>query len=111
MVDQFLSDISTDILYHHASYVKWVPYNKVHVGNYYKFHYDTMSDVVVLKIGSKVNTLAYTRAIQGKWLSDKVALGEVRDKKTQTPLYAFNAGVTHQSLKGLDPRIDPDKPP
>ena len=86
-----------------------MPYNKLHVGDYDKVQYDTQSDVVVLKVGSKENT--YTCAIQGKWLSDKVALGEVRDKKTQTPLYAFNAGVTHQSLKGLDPRIDPDKPP
>ena len=64
MVDQFLSDNSTEILYQHAPDVKWVPYNKLHVGNYDKVHYDTMSDVVVLKAGSKENT--YTRAIQGK---------------------------------------------
>jgi hypothetical protein len=71
MVDQFLSDNATDILYQHASDVTWVPYNKLHVGNYEKVHYDTMSDVVVLKVMSKEST--YTRAIQGKWLSDKVA--------------------------------------
>ena len=46
-----------------------------------------MSDVVVLKVMSKENT--YTRAIQGKWLSDKVVLGKVRDKGVQTPMYAF----------------------
>ena len=63
MVDQFLSDNSTDILYQHASDVTWVPYNKLHVGNYERVHYDTMSDVVVLKVLSKKNT--YTRAIQG----------------------------------------------
>ncbi len=56
------SDNSTDILYQYASDVKWVSYNKLHVGNYEKVHYDTMSDVVVLKVGSKENTC--TRAIQ-----------------------------------------------
>ena len=35
----------------------------------------------------------------------------VRDKEIQTPMYAFNAGVMHRSLKGLDPRINPDRPP
>ena len=67
------------------------------------------SDVVVLKIMSKENT--FTRAIQGKWLNDKRVLSEVHDKEVKTPMYAFNAGVKHPSLKGLDPRINPDKPP
>jgi hypothetical protein len=93
MVDQFLSDNSTDILYQHASNVIWVPYTKLHVGYYEKVHYDTMSDVVVLKIMSKENT--YTSAIQGKWLRDKVALGKVRDKEVKTPIYAFHAGIPH----------------
>ena len=35
----------------------------------------------------------------------------MRDKETQTPLYAFNAGVAHRSLKGLDPRMNPKKSP
>ena len=109
MVDQFLADNSTDIQYQHASYVKWVPYNKLHVANYDKVHYDTKSDGVVLKAGIKENT--YSRAIQGQWLSDKVVLGAVRDKENQTPMYAFNAGITHRLLKGLDPRINPDTPP
>ena len=109
MGDQFLSDNSTDILYQHASDVKWVPYNKVHAGNYEKAHYDTKSDVVVVKVGSQGNT--YTSAIQGKWLSDQVTLGKVRDKENQTPMYAFNAGITHRSLKGLDLKINPDMPP
>ncbi len=38
-----------------------------------------MSDVVDLKVMSKENT--YTSAIQGKWLSDKVALGKVRGRE------------------------------
>jgi hypothetical protein len=56
-----------------------------------------MSDVVVLKVMDKENT--YTRAIQGKWLSDKVALGKVRDKEVQTPIYAFHTGIPHRLLK------------
>ncbi len=58
---------------------------------------------------SQENT--FTRAIQGKWLSDQLVLHQVRDKELHTPVYAFNAGVKHRSLKGLDPRINPDKPP
>ena len=68
MLDQFLSDNSTDILYQHASDVKWEPYKKLHVANYERVHYYTKSDVVVLKIMSKENT--FTHAIQGKWLND-----------------------------------------
>ncbi len=41
MVDQFLSDNATDILYQHASDVTWVPYKKLHVCNHEKVHYDT----------------------------------------------------------------------
>ena len=93
MIDQFLSDNSTDILYQHASDVKWEPYIKLHVANYKRVHYDTKSDVVVLQVMSKENT--FTRAIQGKWPSDQVTLSKVRDKELQTPVYAFNAGVKH----------------
>ena len=45
-----------------------------------------MTDGVVLKVMRKENI--YTRAIQGHWLSDKVALGKVHDKAVQTPMYA-----------------------
>ena len=81
----------------------------MHVANYKRVHYDTKSDVVVLQVMSKENT--FTRAIQGKWLSDQLVLNDMRNKELQTPMYAFNAGVKHRSLKGLDPRINPDKPP
>ncbi len=40
--------LNTDLVYRHASDFTFVPYNKLHVGNYEKFHYDTMSDGVVL---------------------------------------------------------------
>jgi hypothetical protein len=55
MADQFLSDNSTDILYQHDFDIIWVPYNKLHVDNYDKVHYDTMSGVVVQKVMSKEN--------------------------------------------------------
>jgi hypothetical protein len=106
MVDQFLSDNLTDILYRHASDITWEPNTKLHADNYEKVHYDTMGDVVVLRVIS-----TYTRAIQGKWLSDQIALSKVRDKEVQTPMYAFHAGIPHRLLKGLDPRINLDKPP
>ncbi len=57
---------------------------------------------------SKDNT--YTSAIQGKWLSGKVALGKVHDKEVQTPIYTFHAGIQPLLLKGLDLRINQDKP-
>jgi hypothetical protein len=62
MVDQFLLDNITDILYQHASNVTWVHYKKLHVSNYEKVHYDTVSDLDVLKVMSKEKT--YTSAIQ-----------------------------------------------
>ena len=65
MVDQFLSDNSTDILYQHASEVKWEPYNKLHVANYKRVHYDTKSDVVVLQIMSK-KELQLKALLEGK---------------------------------------------
>jgi hypothetical protein len=93
MLDQFISDNLTDILYQHTSDVTWVRYTKLHVCNYGQVHYDTMSDVVVLKVMSK--EITYTRAIKGKRFSDKVALGKVRDMKVHTPLYALHAGIPH----------------
>ena len=48
MVEQYLSDNSTDILFQSAADVTWVPYNKFHVGDYEKVHHDKISDVVVL---------------------------------------------------------------
>jgi hypothetical protein len=61
MVEQFLSDNSTDILFKAASDVKWVVYNKLHVGNYSKVHHDKVSDVIVLQVYSQENT--FTRVL------------------------------------------------
>jgi hypothetical protein len=65
MVEQYLSDNSTDILFQSAANVTWVPYNKFHVGDYEKAHHDKIRDVVVLQIKSKENT--FTRAIMHRW--------------------------------------------
>jgi hypothetical protein len=58
-----------------------------------------MSDVVVLNVISKENT--YTRAIQGKWLGDRAAMGKVRDKEVQTLMTAFHAGIPHTIFKKI----------
>ena len=52
MMEKHVMDNSTDMLFQHPSNVKWVPYNKFHVGNYDKVHYDKISDVVVLRVVS-----------------------------------------------------------
>ncbi len=108
MVEQHLSDKSTDILFQQASNVKWFQYTKVHVSNYRKVHHDKVSDVVVLKVESQKNT--YTRAIWSKHLADSNGLLRIQDKENN-PIHAHSAGVTHRTLRGLDPRINPDKQP
>ncbi len=108
MVEQHLSDNSTDILFQQASDVIWVPYNKLHVNNYHKVHHDKMSNVVVLKMESQENT--YTRAIWSKYLAGSNELLRIWDKESN-PIHAYFAGVTHQTLRVLDPRFNPDKGP
>ena len=67
-----------------------------------------MSDVVVLKVESQKNT--YTSAILSKFLADSYELLKIRDKENN-PIHAHFAGIPHRTLRGLDPRINPDKPP
>jgi hypothetical protein len=67
-----------------------------------------MSNVVVLNVESEKNT--YTRAIWSKYLADSNELLRIRDKENN-PIHAHLAGVTHQTLRGLVPRINPDKKP
>jgi hypothetical protein len=43
MVEQHLSDNSTDMLFQQAFDVIWLPYNKLHVSNYRKVHHDKMN--------------------------------------------------------------------
>ncbi len=48
MAEQHLSDNSTVILFKSALDVKWIVYNKLHVGNYSKVHHKKVSNVVIL---------------------------------------------------------------
>ena len=104
MVEKHLIDNSTDMLFQSPSNVKWVPYNKFHVGNYDKVHYDNISDVMVLQVVSESNT--FTRKSMGRWQHDQPSLHMTRHREQ-----ANFAGVNHSTLKGLDPRINPDNPP
>jgi hypothetical protein len=104
MVEKHLIDISTDMLFQSPSNVKWVSYNKFHVGNYDKVHYDNFSDVMVLRVVSDSNT--YARTSMSRWQHDQLSLHKSRHQEQ-----ANFAGVKHHTLKGLDPRINPDKPP
>ncbi len=83
-------------------------FNKLHVSNYSKVHHYKVSYVVVLKVESQKNT--FTRAIWSKYLPDSNELLRIKDKENN-PIHAHFAGVNHQTLRGLDPRINPDKPP
>ena len=57
IVDKFqTSGKSINIIYQAPAQVKWVPYNKLHVSNYEKVHYDTVSDVMVLQVNTCENT-------------------------------------------------------
>ena len=71
MVEQYQSDNSTDILLRSPSDVKWIPYNRLHIGNYTRVHYDSTSDVMVMCVNTEVNTYALVTQIQ--WLQDKLA--------------------------------------
>ncbi len=104
MVEKHSIDNSTDMLFQSPSDVQWVPYNMFHVGNYDKVHYDNISYVLVLRVVSKINTFA--RTSMSRWQHDQLSL-----HKSQHREQANFAGVKHRTLKGLDPRINPDKPP
>ncbi len=106
MVKQFLSDNATDILFKSASGVKWVVYNELHVGNYSEGHHDKVSDVIVLRVNSQENT--FTRVLMHKWVLDQM---ELLEQVHYREIQANFAEITYRPLRGLDPRINPDKPP
>ncbi len=81
LVEQFLSDNSTDTQFKSASDVKWVVYNKLHVGNYRKVHHDKVSDVAVLQVNSQENT--FTQVLMYKWVLDKLELEQVHNREIQ----------------------------
>ena len=105
MVEKYQSDNSTDILYKTPSDVNWIPYNRLHIANYTRVHYDSASDVMVMRVNTEANT--YTQVTQRQWLMDKLDLEKERIEEVE----AHFAGVSHRTLKGLPPSIDPDRPP
>jgi hypothetical protein len=56
MVKQFQSDNSTDILHKNPSDAKWIPYNRLHMVNYTRVHYDLTSDILVMLVNTEFNT-------------------------------------------------------
>ncbi len=56
IVEQYQSDNSPDVLFRITSDVKWVTYNRLHISNYTRVHYDSTSDVMVMQIKTDVNT-------------------------------------------------------
>ncbi len=58
----------------------------------------------VLQVVPESNT--FTRTCMSRWQHDQLSL-----HKSQHQEQADFAGVKHSTLKGLDPRINPDKPP
>ncbi len=57
IVDKFQnSENSCDILCQTPSQTKWKPYNKLHISNYKKVHYDVVRDVMVLQVNTHENT-------------------------------------------------------
>ena len=79
--------------------------NRLHIANYTRVHYDSTSDVMVMRVNTEANT--YTRVTQRQWLMDKLDLEKARVEEIQ----AHFAGVSHRALKALPPSIDPDRPP
>jgi hypothetical protein len=105
VVEQYQSDNKTGILYRSPSDIKWIPCNKLHISNYARVHYDSTSDVMVMRVNTESNS--YTRVTQHQWLMDMLDLCEAVSKEQQ----ANFAGVTHRTRKGLPPSINPDRPP
>ncbi len=60
---------------------------------------------MVMRVNTEVNT--YTQVTQRQWLLDKLSLEAARAEELQ----ANFAGISHSTLKGLQPSIDPDRPP
>ena len=78
VVQQYLSDNSTDFLYLSNSDVNWILYNKLHVGNYRKVRHAKISDLVVPRVNTQET--AYTHAIMNKWLIGQFDLDKAHIK-------------------------------
>ena len=97
-LDRHHDDDCMDILYKVDSEVKWVPYDKSKPSDFYeKVHYDTASDVLVLRLISGNNT--YARVTKQRCL-----------KGLLDNLQSANV-VQFRAIKCLSPDIDHEHPP
>ncbi len=60
---------------------------------------------MVMRVNTEINT--YTRVTQRQWLLEKLSLEAAKVEELQ----ANFAGISHSTLNGLPPCIDPDRPP
>ncbi len=101
-----ITQLSTvDILFQAPSDIKWTTYNRSHVSNYTKVHYDTVSDIMVMLVNSAPNT--YVRVTHKQYTMDMLDLL----KAAAARHYDHLAAAPHSTLKGLGPEINPDHPP
>ncbi len=105
IVDKFQRDNSVDIFFQAPSNIKWTTYNRLHVSNYTKIHYDTVSDIMVMRVNSAPET--YVRVTQKQYDMEMLDLLKVAAAEH----YAHLAAALHRTLRGLDPEINPDRPP
>jgi hypothetical protein len=105
IVDKFQRDHSVDILFQAPSNIKWAPYNSLHTSNYTRVHYDTVSDVMAVRVNSSPNT--NVQVTQKQYNMDLMDLLKVAAAEH----HAHLAVAPHRTLKGLDPEINPDSPP
>jgi hypothetical protein len=98
IIEQDNDDRRTNILTRDAAGSKWVPssYDKsLPTSAYKKVHYDTVSDVLVLRLKGQANT--FTKVTQMQYFQDIL--------QTQTACVA-----SLRVVKGLPDGIDPDRP-
>jgi hypothetical protein len=107
IIDKYLSDNSIDILYKHPDNISWVTYNSKHVANYKEVHHDKDSGVSTFQIMTAEKT--YTREKKIRYHDDMIQNLIVRHN--EETIQAHAALLKHRTLLGLDPEIDPDRPP
>ena len=68
-------------LHQTPSEVKWELYNKLHISNYKKVHYYAVSDVMVLQVNTRENTVV--RVTQKQYNTDLLELLTIRAREQQ----------------------------
>ncbi len=107
IVDKYRIDCANNILFQDPAQFKWTTssYNKLHISNYKRVHYDLISDVMVLQLNTAERT--FVRVTQKQFNFDMLDLLKAAAEQHQ----AHFAGTHHSTLQGLDPAINPDRPP